>query len=365
MDFSDFFSPHYAAARTRFLEHATAAGAHLAHYAHPEQSGPNGEALGIDVAHLGNRNGARQLVVISGTHGLEAYAGSAAQIAWLKLFRPQALAHDVGVLLIHGLNPYGFAHFTRTTENNVDLNRNFIDHAAPPENPDYSRLHPHLIATDWSFETQHALTDAEAGFRAEYGADALFNARVKGQYAHPDGPYFGGHQREWSNLTLERIVDEHLASAARVGLIDWHTGLGDYAQPFFLCFSPEDSEHWTLAKQWWGAERIENARPHGLARPAYVGLVFQGLQHFLGARPLVGAVVEFGTRGTAMNHAQALDQWLRKQDAAFRRTDRHQQLLADLRDAYVPVAQTWRNAVIHQGVAITDQALAGLTHWPA
>lgn len=363
MDFTDFFATHYASARAKFIDTAKAAGAPLTHYAHPDQSGPNGEPLSIDVAHLGNPEAKRQLVIISGTHGLEGYAGSAAQIAWLKLGQQPAPAGELGVLLIHGLNPFGFAHATRTTENNVDLNRNFIDHAAAPDNPDYARLHPHLVAPEWSLPYLDTLESAEAKFREEYGADALFNARVKGQYAYPDGPFFGGRHREWSNLALERIVAAHLASADKVGLIDWHTGLGDYAQPFFLSFSPEGSAEREQAVAWWGQARIENARPHGLKRPEYVGLVFHGVQQFIGDRPLAGAVIEFGTRGIAMNRAQVLDQWLRKQDADFRRSERFQQLVADLRDAYVPVSQEWRNAVIHLSVEITNRAVEGIKRW--
>lgn len=363
MDFTDFFATGYAAARANFIDTAKTAGATLTQYAHPEQSGPDGEPLSIDVAHLGNPDGIRQLVIISGTHGLEGYAGSAAQIAWLKLGQQRPTAGDLGVVLIHGLNPYGFAHATRTTENNVDLNRNFIDHAAAPQNPDYARLHPHLVTPEWSFAYLDTLESAEARFREEYGADALFNARVKGQYAYPDGPFFGGHQREWSNLTLERIVAAHLGSADKIGLIDWHTGLGDYAQPFFLSFSPDGSGEREQAIAWWGRERIENARPHGLKRPEYVGLVFHGIQQFIGDRRLAGAVIEFGTRGIAMNRAQVLDQWLRKQDGNFRRSERFRQLVTDLRDAYVPVSQEWRNAVVRLAVDITDRAVAGVTRW--
>ncbi len=35
---------------------------------------------------------------------------------------------NTGALLIHALNPYGFAWTRRVTEDNVDLNRNFVDH---------------------------------------------------------------------------------------------------------------------------------------------------------------------------------------------------------------------------------------------
>jgi hypothetical protein len=362
MDHTDFFATSYAQARSGFTEAAKAAGARLTRYVHPERTGPDDEILSVDVAHLGDLQGKKQLVVISGTHGLEGYAGSAAQIAWLKLGQSGKLPQGVGVLLVHGLNPFGFAHCSRTNENNVDLNRNFVDHSRPlPANPDYGRLHPHLQAAEWGWEFLDSLAEAEKLYRDEYGADALFNARVKGQYTHADGLFYGGRKREWSNLTLERIVDTHLASARQIGLIDWHTGLGDYGQPFFLCFSAPGSEAQRQAALWWGEERIGNARPNGLKRPDYSGLVFHGLERFIGERPLAGAVIEFGTRGTAMNKVQPLDQWLRFR--APRGTERFRQLQADVRDAYVPVAQEWRSGTLCHALEITGQAIAGLANW--
>lgn len=362
MDLTDFFAASYTQARRKFIDAVASVNGTLASYPHPTQHGPNGEALAVDVAHIGDPAAPRQLIVISGTHGLEGYAGSAAQIAWLRLGNAGKLPPGLGVLLIHGLNPYGFAHFSRTTENNVDLNRNFVDHEqAHPANPDYDRLHPHLKAEDWGWDFLEKMAAAEANYREEHGADALFNARVKGQYNHANGLFYGGQAREWSNLTLQRIIEEHLAAARQVALIDWHTGLGKYGEPFFLCFSPEDSGEYQQAVHWWGEHRISNARPHGLSRPQYSGLVFHGVSRFIGNRPLVGAVIEFGTREIAMNKVQPLDQWLRFR--APRQTERFELLQLDLRDAYVPFSQEWRTAALRQSVDITEQAVAGLASW--
>lgn len=362
MDHTDFFASSYAQARSNFVDAAKAAGGQLTRYVHPDRTGPDDDILSIDVAHLGDVQAEKQLVIISGTHGLEGYAGSAAQIAWLKLGSAGKLPPGVGVLLVHGLNPFGFAHSSRTTENNVDLNRNFVDHDQPrPANPDYERLHPHLQAAEWGWEFLESMAAAENVYRAEHGADALFNARAKGQYTHADGLFYGGRTREWSNLTLERIVEAHLASALQIALIDWHTGLGDYGQPFFLCFSPPGSEAQRQAALWWGEERVGNARPHGLQRPDYSGLVIHGLASFIGDRPLAGAVIEFGTRGIAMNKVQPLDQWLRFR--AARGSDRFAQLQADVRDAYVPVSQEWRSGAVRHSLEITEQAIAGLASW--
>jgi len=105
----------------------------------------------------------------------------------------------------------------------------------------------------------------------------LFNTTASGQYTHPDGLVYGGSGPEWSNRILRRIVDEHLAASQRVSFIDWHTGIGEYGEPFFLCFNDEGSAEQAQAAQWWGAERVRDQRPHGLARPDYQGLVFRGV----------------------------------------------------------------------------------------
>ena len=97
---------------------------------------------------------------------------------------PSTLPKDVGVVLVHGLNPYGFAHFTRTTENNVDLNRNFIDRdaGAAPANPHYETLHDDLMIRDWTDAENARVDEAMAAFTEKHGRDALFDTLARGQY---------------------------------------------------------------------------------------------------------------------------------------------------------------------------------------
>jgi len=270
----------------------------------------------------------------------------------------------VGVLLVHSFNPYGHEHGTRGTENNVDLNRNFVDHQAPyPDNPGYAALHAALIPEQWTQAAFAAIEDATREFEQSHGADALYNALTSGQYDHPDGLVYGGRAREWSNRMLERIVRDKLGSAEQVGFIDWHTGIGAYGEPFFLCFHPSGSAPERLAADWWGRERVLGQRPNGLARPDYQGLVFHGLQALLEPRPMVGAVVEFGTRGLGTRYALRLDQWLRHRARQQPNLERDAQLRADLADAFVPLSSVWRNSVLRHGMQITQQAVLGLSAW--
>ncbi len=66
----------------------------------------------------------RLFVLTSATHGVEGYVGSAVQQMFLKELTKKISLDNLGLLLIHGVNPYGFKYKRRVTENNVDLNRN-------------------------------------------------------------------------------------------------------------------------------------------------------------------------------------------------------------------------------------------------
>jgi hypothetical protein len=363
MEYYDCFAADYARARAKFLDAAAKAGGTVQSFIHPQMKAPDGGPLAIDVVRLGNEKAPRQALFISGTHGQEGFSGSAVQIGWMLDGGPNRLPENVGVVLVHGLNPYGFAHLSRTTENNVDLNRNFVDRSAgpTPTNPHYEALHDDLMIRQWT-DAENARVDAAMGaFTDKHGRDALFDTLARGQYVHRDGLMYGGKDREWSNRTLETIVNETLSGAEKVAFIDWHTGIGDYGKPFFLCFNPAGSELFARACDWWGKENVDGVRPHGMERPNYTGLVFHGVQRFLGNRQMCGAVIEFGTRGVNMRRVLRLDQWLRRQTSLD--ADVRAGLRADMMDAFCPFDGQWRKDTLASGLKLTDQAIGGLAAW--
>ncbi|MFV1991047.1 MAG: DUF2817 domain-containing protein, partial [Acidimicrobiales bacterium] len=144
---------NYAIARTEFLEAAAAADTEIAHVMHPE-TGLEGEDLAIDLAWLGPRDADRILMVMSATHGVEGFAGSTLQTQTL-IEHAGALPDNLGLLFVHALNPFGFSWTRRVNEDNVDLNRNFVDFDAPlPLNDSYESIADLLVPTDWSEESQ-------------------------------------------------------------------------------------------------------------------------------------------------------------------------------------------------------------------
>jgi predicted deacylase len=121
------FSPDYITARERFRAASSSFG--YQHTAYPiDQISPTGEALTIDVSISNSPSPSSVVVISSGLHGVEGFLGSAIQLAFLEKHRiiTSSLSSDIKVVLIHALNPYGFAWRRRWNEDNIDLNRNFL-----------------------------------------------------------------------------------------------------------------------------------------------------------------------------------------------------------------------------------------------
>src|SRR5262249_31179304 len=144
------FSASYGEAREKFRAAATQSGGQLESFPHPER-GPDGSELSTDIAWFGPRDASSVLVTISGTHGVEGFAGSGAQVEWLMRKEPTRLPKGVAALLVHAINPYGFSWLRRVTHENIDLNRNWIDFGQPlPENADYDELATTVCPTEWT-----------------------------------------------------------------------------------------------------------------------------------------------------------------------------------------------------------------------
>lgn len=356
----------YDSSRRAFMAAAERSGARLTRRTMPAHTSPAGETLAIDAAYLGADSAPRVLIVTSGVHGFEGPAGAAIQTAWLKqTTRPSC--EKVGVLLIHAVNPWGFAHRSRATEENVDLNRSFIDRSRPaPRNADYARIHSALCRSDVDEAGLRAAREFISRFEAEHGSARASSAIGKGQYDHPDGLYFGGASKPWSATALESIFDEVLDKSRleEAAFVDLHTGRGAYGRPFFLCFDPPGSAEFERAASWWGRNRLldpdELGEKYKAAEPPpRTGLMFKGVRALLRPARMAGAVVEFGTYDLwTMYEAELCDRWARfngvdgdavteaRREHAFR--------------AFTPADDVWRAAVLEQGPPILDAAISGL-----
>lgn len=344
----------YVEARSRFLDAARAGGARLVEHAHP-LTGPTGEPLATDVAVLGAPDAPTRLLVISGTHGVEGFAGSMCQTRWLS--EGEGVPDGLAVVLVHAINPYGFAWVRRVNEDNVDLNRNCIDFAAAlPENPGYDRLAGALVPSRWDEETQRSTGRELLAFASEHGFDALQAAISGGQYRHPTGVFFGGREPVWSQRTLEAIARETLADADRVAVLDLHTGLGPFGVGELIASHPDDDGKHRLGR-WYDDYTVPS---EGNSVSADVsGDVLDALELWLGGRELTGVAIEWGTVDVIeVSNALRADAWLHAHGDP--RGAEAGPIKAQLRAAFAPDDPDWSALVWARFADVAQRATAGL-----
>ena len=223
MSTEQLFSPDYVTARGRFREGAVAAGAAV-HAIGLSARGPQSEALAIDIAWLGAARPRRVFLHTSGLHGVEAYTGSAVQLALLES-APAPGRHDA-FLIVHVVNPYGMAWLRRTNENNVDLNRNFLVNGEPWSGaPELYRLLDPLLNPQ-SAPAHDGFRVRAAAIAMRYGFHRVKQAIAEGQYEYERGLFFGGSELQPGPRAYCDWLREHLREAEYVFALDLHTGLG-------------------------------------------------------------------------------------------------------------------------------------------
>ena len=248
------FSVSYSDARARFLQACLQARVAVRHHMHPLK-GPSGETLATDVCRIGPTDAQDVVVVVSATHGTEGYAGSGIQVGQLETL-PGQLKPGQAAVLIHAINPHGFAWTRRVNEDNVDLNRNFVDHEGGhyPENDLFERLADHIIPPDLDEASIARCLAAREAIAREVGEVAVRKAIGKGQYRHPDNVHYGGRSATWSNRVLHEACAAQLAQARRAVLVDVHTGLGPYGYGELMTPARPDEPVFEMLRTCFGDE---------------------------------------------------------------------------------------------------------------
>ena len=370
------FSDDYQEARDRFTLAARSSGAGLEAIVHPTLHAPNGGDLAIDIAWLGPKDAPHVLLVTSGMHGFEGPAGSAAQSAWLESTHGD-LPADTAVFMVHALNPWGFAWVSRLTENNVDLNRNFLDWScSPPANQLYAHVRDLIRVPDMSIETLSRLLGAQQRLAAELGPAAAHVAVDFGQYKDAEGISFGGSEPEFGHRVMRDRVLPLLSNAKHVGFIDWHTGVGAFGEIAVLPIDGAGSANAKRLASWWGEDLVERWKrspledaiakdPKLSAMPQLkTGQMIQALARWLPQAQITGAIVEFGTEREGalpdLVYVTLYERWLRFVDRSDRMADAHSRFRATARKCFVPDDVSWRALVVREGPQLIDQALRGL-----
>ena len=353
------FSQSYAEARSKFLAAARSRDLALETHVLPDHVGVDGEALAMDVAIVAAPGAEGVLVLTSATHGVEGHCGSGAQIALLRDddFLRAAREARVAVLFVHAVNPYGFSHQRRVNEDNADLNRNFRDFGVPaPGNPAYAEVHALLIPPAWPPAPEHEAR--LAAYIAAHGARAFQAVVTGGQYAFPDGLFYGGARPAWSNMTVRDVLRRHAAGHDRVGWIDFHTGLGPRGHGEKIFAGRDNRKDFARARAWWGPE-VTSIYDDSSSSAKLTGLMCNAAYDECPDAQYTGIALEYGTVPLPeVLQALRADHWLHNHADAP--TAQRAAIRKQMREAFYVDTDEWKEQVHAQARAAALAALAPL-----
>ena len=236
------FPVRTANARAGFLAAAAAARRADQHYAHP-LTGPEGEELAIDVAELGPADADDVVVVVSGTHGVEGYCGSALQLHWLEHHADERPADVRG-------RPRARAEPVRVR-------------VGAPGQRGQRRPQPQLRRLDATAAAQRRLRahgrapGARATGPGRAGADDCPSCsrsprrwaskrpgrRQRRAVPPPHGRVLRRHRAGVVAPVAARVERRHASPGReRVAIIDLHTGLGPWGHGELITSEPPDSD---------------------------------------------------------------------------------------------------------------------------
>ena len=359
MPVAEYFSADYASARERFRSAARGAAAKPVSYLLPGHQGPGGEMLTLDIARLGAGEAQSALLVIAGTHGVEGLAGSGCLVGLLDDRLHEALPKSCCLVLLHAINPYGFAWLRRVNEGGVDLNRNFVDFGRPlPSSQAYERVHEWVVPVDWDGDARLAADAALAAYAQQHGMAALQAAISGGQYTRPQGLFYGGLCESWSARMLFRVLNEVLpATVRRLAVLDLHTGLGPpaYGEPIL---DAADAKARERALRWFGSD-VRDLSAGESVSARLTGTMARGIERVRPDLELTPIGLEFGTRPMLeVLEALRADHWLHSRggkDSAAAAQIRQQ-----MRAAFYSDSVAWQTAVYGRTADLAFRALRGL-----
>lgn len=357
--YTAYFSSSYAQARDKFLQSALSAGATIENFRFPGV-GADGAPLYMDVAVIGPEDAESAIVLASGTHGVEGFAGSAVQTGLFREEIAERLPKNMRMVMIHAVNPYGFAHRRRFNEDNVDLNRSFVDHSTPhPENPGYEVLAEVLLPKSLSFWDTTRARLKLFWYRLTEGKLQLRKAISQGQFTHPEGLFFGGNAPTWSGETLSTIVTKNLAHAKNVVFIGVHTGLGEYGAAEVIMNVSSESPAYRRAQMCWG-DRVRTTWYSESVSVDLRGTVKLAIPEMLPQSEVTAASLEFGTFPPAeVFWALRAENWLHHRGGPD--YSKREEIKAELLRVFYPNEDAWKQSVWTEGKATVDQAIVCLT----
>jgi hypothetical protein len=356
-----WFSSTVFEADEKFWNACHDAGAEVVVFRNPLK-GPHGEPLHCTMAQVGRRDASRHLVVISGTHGVEGYAGAAIQCQALADTARSGLPDGLALTFVHLINPWGCAWERKETEDNVDLHRNFI-YTTPPfkRNEAYEEMADFLMLPAWSGPEREAADTRFRAHVAKYTHEVVQRVIANGQHVYPKGIRFNGTAPTWSKLTMDHIVDGWLSVAKQVAVLDIHTGFGKTGEGLVMTYADEQELEYRDLAAWHGSVVQVGGTGQRLAK--HPRMPYHYIADRVPGSDVRVVALEFGTDGNAKHDLDLLreDNFIHMHGDPCSPEGR---LIRDrIRARFYWERPAWKDAVLARGREVFERTLAGLAGW--
>lgn len=187
------------------------------------------DILIVDSPEESNKN---VLLVSTGLHGIEGYMGNIFLQILVDYYIKNELYYRFSLIMVHAINPWGMDEFRRVNENNVDLNRNFIENWNSHDkgiNSQYGEVYD-LLNPDKAIKRSDTslipFLFSNIGKIKRFGTEKIKKALTLGQYEFDKGIYYGGAEYQKSVLIIRRIFKNILSEYINIMHFDIHTGAG-------------------------------------------------------------------------------------------------------------------------------------------
>ena len=261
--YSDSFYTSYDEIRAHLLDRVDSLVKNGITVEHTSYAIDESDGLYIDKVYLPSSGERTNLILLTtGVHGMEGYIGFVMLDVFFAEVYPTLDTENTGILIVANVNPYGMKYMRRYNENNVDLNRNFIedwDNFDRSSNKEYPKVDKFLqpegkMGNAFWHEVGFYLSLAKEAIFT--GADTISDALLTGQYEYPEGVYYGGDGDEKSTAYLKGVFRECLDSEyENIVHVDIHSGYGPrYNMVIFNSVQDETTE--AEAREMFGYDYI-------------------------------------------------------------------------------------------------------------
>lgn len=356
-----YFSTTMTQAHAKFANAACNAGARVEVIPHPHH-GPDGEVLQVAVARLGPSPASAALLVLSGTHGVEGFAGAGIQTGMLR--QGMVLPEDTAVVMVHLINPWGLAWNRREDHENIDVFRNSLYCAdLVAADPLFDVIDDAMDLPHWPEHAPERDARMRAELTARHGGMVRLIAAVRhGQHHRPKSMSYHGNHPCWSRTVLQDVLCRQLVGCHRLAVLDIHTGFGEYGQGLVMSYDPPGDPRRERVGRWFnGAIYVPGADadipPHSKSPYGFIA-------EWVPELAVTAAILEFGTFPPdefrdifPANHYHHI--------YGDPRSEQAMRVGMRYRHYFYPEEPCWIDAVWQSGQDAIRRMLVGLEHWQA